>query len=164
MNEVVTGSYEQIVEAIKKIDTEHLRDTIPEEEGLITKVKEEQKVYFWVRVYLKEELADIQPGDDFEICYVPSGEKMITKFVAFGKKNLNRDLDSVIVNYDPEDDKKCLCIMVNEDEMKNSSDIPFIRTLFKTSPFFQYQVYRREQLVFSNLRTGVICDYIDCDF
>ena len=165
MNEVLVGSYDQLLEAIKKIDTSNLSDENPDYVNPInSKVLEEQKVYFWIRLYLKDELSDVKPGDDFEICYIKSGETLVTKFVAFGKKNLNRDLDNVIVNYDPEDDKKCLCLMVDEDEMKTSQKIPFIRTLFKTSPYFQFQVYRREELLFSNLRTGVICDYSDCDF
>jgi hypothetical protein len=162
MSEILVSSYEQLLDQIRKIDTENLSDDVPD--GAMMEIKESQKVYFWIRLYLKEELSDVHPGDDFEICYTPSGEVLITKFVTFGKKNLNRDLDNVIVNYDPEDDRKCLCLMVDEDEMKTSEKIPFIRTLFKTSSHFEFQVYRREQLLFSNLRTGVICDYSDCDF
>ena len=163
MSESLVSSYEQVLEAIRKIDTSDLTDDVPD--GVVMEVKETQKVYFWVRLYLKEELKDIQPGDDFEVCYTSSGETLIAKFVAFGKKNLNRDLDNVniIINYDPEDNPKCLCLMVDEDDMK-SEKIPFIRTLFKTSEYYQFQVYRRNELLFSNLRTGVICDYVDCDF
>ena len=161
------SSYEQLLQEIRKIDTSDLSDTHPDyDNGSNSRVIEEQKIYFWIRLYLKEELKDVKPGDEFEICYTQSGEKLVTKFVAFGKKNLNRDLDNanIIINYDPEDNPKCLCLMVDEDELKVSQKIPFIRTLFKTSPYFQFQVYRRDELVFTNLRTNIVCDYSDCDF
>ena len=160
MNEL-QSTYESIIDQIRSIDTSKLSDKI--ERDTATKIVEKQKVYFWIRLYLKEELGDITPGDDFEICYTPSGEKLTTKFVAFGKKNLNRDLDNVIVNYDPEDEPKTLCLMVDEDDMKADS-IPFIRTLFKMSSFFEFQVYRRNELTFTNKRTDFVCEYIDVDF
>lgn len=160
--ELKTSSiYDAIYDQIKNLDTTELPDSV--DEGVIYKEVEKQRVYFWIRLYLKNELSDIQIGDDFEICYKSSGEVLTTKFVAFGKKNLNRDLDNMIVNYDPEDNTKCLCLMVDENDFKLDT-IPFIRTLFKTSPYFEFQVYRREELIFSNKRTGIVCDYSDCDF
>ena len=161
-NELTISSiYESLIEQIKGIDTGDLTDDVKDE--IITKEIEKQKVYYWIRLYLKEEMSDLKIGDNFDITYTKSGEKLSGKFIAFGKKNLNRDLDNVIVNYDPEDNPKCLCIMVDEEEMK-SEKIPFIRTLFKTSTFFEYQVYRREELTFTNTRTLETCEYVDCDF
>jgi hypothetical protein len=153
--------YGSLIEQIKSIDTRNLSDNVSEE--VSSKIIEKQKIYFWIRLYLKDELSDIQPGDDFEICWTKSGEILVTKFIAFGKKNLNRDLDNVIVNYEPEDNPKCLCLMVDEEQFE-LDNIPFIRTLFKTSKYFEYQVYRREELTFKNKRTGELCDYVDCDF
>ncbi len=153
--------YDELIQVIRKIDTKDLSD----DAGVASsRIAEEQKVYFWIRLYLKEEMEDILPGDDFLITYSESGECLLTKFVAFGKKNLNRDLDQVIINYDPEDEKKTLCLMVDEESIKTSNEIPFIRTLFKTSKYFEYQVYRRSDLTFTNIRTGVSCEYIDADF
>jgi len=161
-NELTISSiYESLIEQIKGIDTGDLTDDVKDE--VITKEIEKQKVYYWIRLYLKEEMSDLKIGDDFDITYTKSCETLSGKFIAFGKKNLNRDLDNVIVNYDPEDNPKCLCIMVDEEEMK-SEKIPFIRTLFKTSTFFEYQVYRREELTFTNTRTLQTCEYVDCDF
>ena len=154
--------YEQLIEQIKSID-DNLEYTDVLSNVPVLKEIEKQKVYYWIRLYLKEELVDVNPGDDFEIRFQRSGETLMSKFVAFGKKNLNRDLDNVIVNYDPEDNPKCLCLMVDEEEMY-SEKIPFIRTLFKTSKFFEYQVYRREELTFTNMRTLVTTEYVDCDF
>jgi len=155
---------ELILQQIKSIDTKELSDVnLDYADTIFIKEVEKQKIYFWIRLYLKEEMSDLKIGDDFDITYTKSGETLSGKFIAFGKKNLNRDLDNVIVNYDPEDNPKCLCIMVDEEEMK-SEKIPFIRTLFKTSTFFEYQVYRREELTFTNTRTLQTCEYVDCDF
>ena len=164
-NELTISSiYESLIEQIKGIDTKDLSDThVDYADPITTKEIEKQKVYYWIRLYLKDEISDLKIGDDFDITYIRSGETLSGKFIAFGKKNLNRDLDNVIVNYDPEDNPKCLCIMVDEREMK-SEKIPFIRTLFKTSTYFEYQVYRREELTFTNTRTLETCEYVDCDF
>jgi hypothetical protein len=164
-NELTISSiYESLIEQIKGIDTKNLSDThVDYADPITTKEIEKQKVYYWIRLYLKDEISDLKIGDDFDITYIRSGETLSGKFIAFGKKNLNRDLDNVIVNYDPEDNPKCLCIMIDEEEMK-SEKIPFIRTLFKTSSFFEYQVYRREELTFTNTRTLQTCEYVDCDF
>ena len=164
-NELTISSiYESLIEQIKGIDTKDLSDThVDYADPITTKEIEKQKVYYWIRLYLKDEMSDLKIGDDFNISYTPSGETLSGKFIAFGKKNLNRDLDNVIVNYDPEDNPKCLCIMIDEEEMK-SDNIPFIRTLFKTSTYFEYQVYRREELTFTNTRTLQTCEYVDCDF
>jgi len=158
---------ELILQQIRSIDTKELSDVnLDYADTISIKEVEKQKIYFWIRLYLKEECSDIEPGDSIKITYNRSGEFLTTKFIAWGKKNLNRDLDNVIVNYDPEDDKKILCLMVDEDDLtkENSEKIPFIRTLFKTSTFFEFQVYRREDLLFSNERTGEYYEYVDCDF
>lgn len=153
--------YESLIEQIKEIDTKNLVDS--QENDIKSEIVEKQKVYFWIRLFLKEELADLEIGDDFELSYKISGESLVTKFIAFGKKNLNRDLDSQIVNYDPEDNKKVLTLMVDSDYFE-SDDLPFIRTLFKTSSYYQFQVYKRTDLVFKNVRTSEVVEYVDCDF
>jgi hypothetical protein len=159
---LTTGSiYESLIEQIKEINTEGLTDNVEKDPQM--KIIEKQKVYFWIRLILKEELDDIKIGDDFKITYKFSGENLMTKFIAYGKKNLNRDLDEELVSYDPEDDKKILTLMVDSDELE-SDKIPFIRTLFKTSSYYQFQVYKRSDLTFTNQRTDQDVEYIDCDF
>ena len=150
-----------MIEQIKEINTEGLTDNV--EKNPQMKIIEKQKVYFWIRLILKEELDDIKVGDDFKITYKFSGENLMTKFIAYGKKNLNRDLDEELVSYDPEDDKKILTLMVDSDELE-SDKIPFIRTLFKTSSYYQFHVYKRSDLTFTNQRTDQDVEYIDCDF
>jgi hypothetical protein len=155
--------YDSLVEQIKKIETDELSDNINDEIE-ISEV-EKQKVYIWLRVFLKDELTDIKEGDNFKIEYSPSGEFLLTKFIAFGKKNSYKDADDYTqIQMITEDDPKVLCLMVDENEIQNSQEIPFIRTLFKISRHFEYQVYRREELTFTNVRTGDLIDYIDCEF
>lgn len=153
--------YETLIEQIKDISTDDLLDS--DDEDIQMKIIEKQKVYFWIRLFLKEELDDLEVGDDFEICYRLSGETLKTKFIAFGKKNLNRDLDNEVISYDREDDNSVLTLMVDSDDLEKS-DIPFIRTLFKTSPYYQFQVYRRSDLTFTNNRNQQEVEYIDCQF
>lgn len=160
-NVVLSGMYSNIIESIRNInDTDMVYD---DNYDISVNIVEKQKVYLWIRLYLKEEIEDINIGDDFTIKYIPNGDEIVAKFIAYGKKNLNRDLDNMIINYDPEDNRKCLCLMVDEEDI-SSDKTKFIRTLFKTSKFYQFQVYRRTDLIFTNIRTNSSVDYIECDF
>ena len=155
------GRYDNLVEQIKTIDTEVVKDwnknTDPD-----MKILEEQKVYIWIRLYLKEE-SDVEIGDDIFMTYTPSGEKLETKFICFGKEGMEKDNDG-LVNWNSEENKKVLCLMVDQDKINKGTDIPFIRTLFKSSIHYQYQLMRREELLFINNRTGETLDYFDCDY
>jgi hypothetical protein len=158
------GRYDNLVEQIKTIDTEEVKDwdknTDPD-----MKVIEEQKVYIWIRLYLKEE-CDVQEGDDIFMTYKPSGEKLETKFICYDKTSLSKDHDDLekITNFNPEDDKKVLCLMVNQEHVNKNTDIPFIRTLFKSGIHYEYQLVKRDELIFINSRTNEILDYFDCDY
>ena len=90
--------YDIIYEQVKNIDTSTIDDS-KYQEGSLFKVIEPQRVYIWIRVYLKEELSDINIGDDFEIKYLTSGESIMTKFICYSKKNLNKNVDDDIINY-----------------------------------------------------------------
>ena len=155
------GIYEDILNQIRNLDTDEL--SYNTDNDLQVKEIEKQKVYLWIRILLKDVVEDLQTGDDFEITYLPKKEKITSKFIAFGKRNLNRDLDNAVINYDPEDDTKILCLMVDESQLE-SNRIPFIRSLFKTSKYFEYQVYRRVDLEFRNTRTQQVYEYLDVDF
>lgn len=152
---------DKIIEEIKNIDEKSISNDISTNPS--TRIIESQKIYIWIRIYLKEEV-DVLEGDEYKMEYIPSGENLTTKFVSFGKKNLNRDHQDQIINFDPEVDRKILCLMVDENEINTRKDIPFIRTLFKTSRFYDYQVIRRSDLTFTNQRTQNCPEYIDCDF
>jgi hypothetical protein len=156
------GRYDNLVEQIKTIDTEVVKDWDKNVDTAM-KVLEEQKVYIWIRLYLKEE-SDVQVGDEIFMTYKPSGEKLSTIFVCYGKTDLGKDHEDEMINYNPEDDKKIICLMVNQDTINKGVDIPFIKTLFKTSIHYQEQLMKRSDLLFINSRTSETLDYFDCDY
>ena len=165
MSDITTIGYlEDLVEQVKSLDTTGLSDKISKEEKKIKQVVEEQKVYFWIRLYLKEEDSNLVIGDDISIKWTPTGEELKTKFICYGKTGLQKDYDEEIVNYNSEDDKKVLCLMVDEGQVNYNEDIPFVRTLFKVGRHFEYQLVKRSELLFVNDRNGMILDYFDCDF
>jgi len=165
MSDITTIGYlEDLVEQVKTLDTTDLSDEISKEEQEIKQVVEEQKVYFWIRLYLKEEDSNLVIGDDISIKWTPTGEELKTKFICYGKTGLQKDYDEEIVNYNSEDDKKVLCLMVDEGQVNYNEDIPFVRTLFKVGRYFEYQLVKRSELLFINDRNGMILDYFDCDF
>lgn len=127
------------------------------------KIAEEQKVYFWIRLYLKEEDNNATIGDDISIEYIHSGEKIDTKFIYYGKTGLNKDEDG-IVNFTGDDDKKVLCLMIDEKVVNFSEDIPFIRTMFKNSRHYEYQLVKRDEIIFRNKKNGEILNYYDVDW
>lgn len=155
--------YDLIAQQVKNINTKDLSEDV--DQSPVYNQIEKQRVYVWIRLFIKDELSDLKEGDNFSITYLESGEQMITKFICFGKKNSfkdSQDLNQVQIVTD--DDPKCLCLMVDEEDIQNGEHVPFIRSLFKTSKHFEYQVYRRDDLQFKNERTGQIVEYIDCDF
>ena len=165
MSDITTIGYlEDLVEQVKTLDTTELSDEISKEEQEIKQVVEEQKVYFWIRLYLKEEDSNLVIGDDISIKWTPTGEELKTKFICFGKTGLQKDYDEEIVNYNSEDDKKVLCLMVDEGQVNYNENIPFVRTLFKVGRHFEYQLVKRSELLFVNDRNGMILDYFDCTF
>jgi hypothetical protein len=153
---------EKLVEQVKDIDTDELSDEVDNESS--TKVIEEQKIFFWVRLYLSEEDPNINIGDDVNIEWSHSGEKLKTKFAAYGKEGVNKDQGDEMTNYNPEDDKRILCLMIDTKMVNFNDDIPFIRTLFKTGYHYEYQLVKRNELTFTNERNGMVLDYFDCDF
>lgn len=155
-----------LVEAIKNIDTDESVSGkwVYDEITSTSRVVEEQKVYFWIRLYLKEENPNVQIGDDITLTWTISGEKLEIKFAAYGKAGLERDHHGQVTNYNPEDDKRVLCILVDSNQVNFNDDIPFIRTLFKTGYHYDYQLVKREELQFIVKRNGIVLDYYDCDF
>lgn len=156
---------QQVVDAIKNIDTdsESSNKWVYDMETTST-IIEEQKIYFWIRLYLKDENPNIQIGDDVIINWIPSGERLTTKFVSYSKVGLERDHVGEMTNFNPEDDKKVLCLLIDTKSVNFNDDIPFIRTLFKTGYHYEYQLIKREELQFVVGKNGVILDYYDCDF
>ena len=162
MSDIKTMTYlDVLADQIRKIDTTDLSDV---SEEVVSKVTEEQRVYFWIRLYSKDEDINVEIGDDISINWTQSGEKLVTKFICYGKQGLNADHHDEMINYNPDDDKKCLCLMIDNKMVNFNDDIPFIRTLFKTGYHYEYQLVRRDELQFIIDKNGMILDYYDCDF
>jgi hypothetical protein len=154
---------EHLIDQIKEIDVTKIKEDGDFE--VRTKIVEGQKVYFWIRVYLKEEDNSLSPNDDISIRYAITGEILNVKFICYNKSILTQDHDPNVVNYNPEDDRKVLCLMVDSERInKDSEDIPFIRTLFKIGRHYEYQLLKREDLEIVIEKNGQILDYFDIDF
>ena len=154
--------YDDIAEQAKKIELDKVNfaneDFVPK-----SKIVQKQAVFLWIRVYLKEDL-DIQPNSDIFINYSPTGEKLQCKFICFAKKGLEKDHQDEVVNYTDEDDKRVLCLMVDEERINiHNEDIPFIKTLFKIGRYYQPNVFKRSDLTITNDSDEII-DYFDIDF
>ena len=158
----ITPTYLDIIaDEIRLLDTQNLSNDF---ELVATSVTiEEQKTYFWIRVFLNEEDPNLIPGDEISIEWTPTQERLDTKFIAWAKSGLERDHQGV-TNYNPEDDKRILCLMIEDRAVNQNPHIPFLRTLFKAGHFFEYQLMKREELLFINKRNGHILDYFDCSF
>lgn len=163
MNQLqTTPTYlELIADEIRLLDTQDLGNDF---ELVATSVTiEEQKTYFWIRVFLNEEDPNLLPGDQIFIEWVPTQERLETIFIAWAKSGSERDREGV-TNYNTQDDKRTLCLMIEDRAVNQNPDIPFLRTLFKAGHFFEYQLMKREELLFINKRNGHILDYFDCSF
>lgn len=153
--------YEFIQEQIMDLETEDLTDEVSDDVQIdITP----EKIYFWTRLYLKDENPNIEIGDWVNITYTTSGEKLKTQFFAYGKTGLDKNHQDELINFNSEDDKKVLCFMVDEKFINESDEIPFIRTLFKLGRHYEYQLVKRDELQFVVEKNGIILDYYDCEF
>jgi hypothetical protein len=154
---------DQLTEQIMKIDTKEV-DFSNVGDDIQVKETEKSMVYLWIRLYLKDEISNIINGDKINIKW--EREEVETTFIGFNKKGLIQDNDGII-NADLEDDKTGLILMIDERMVKDprlSAAQPFIRSLFKESPYYEYQVYRRDDLKFINQKTGESLEYIDASF
>jgi hypothetical protein len=111
----------------------------------------------------------VEVGSDITICHKPNRsedvvEELETKFICFGKKNMDRDYEGEITGYNSEDDEKCLCLMIDSSKVNFNDEIPFIRTLFKTGYHYEYQIMRRTELLFIDKKNNITLDYFDCTF
>ncbi len=120
---------------------------------------EKQKTLLWIRVYLKSEL-DINPNDSVSLEYAPTSEKISTRFVCYGKTGADKDGGEFISSYNPEDDKKVLCLSVESDTLNDS--VSTIRAMFKNTIYFEYQLLRRNELIFTY--NGSTIEYYDTEF
>ncbi len=71
--------YDFVREQLMDVETDELSDDASEVQIEITP----EKVYFWTRVYLKDEDSKVKIGDTVWLEYTPSGERLETKFIAY---------------------------------------------------------------------------------
>jgi hypothetical protein len=153
---------DNIIESAKSIDVEKI-DYTNIDFNPQNQIIEQQKVYFWIRIYLKDEL-DIEPNTDITLTYTPENESLQTKFICYAKKGHEKNAQENVVNYNPEDDKRILCLMVDADRIdKHSDDIPFIRTLFKISRWYQPQILRLSEIKITDSNERDF-EFYDIDF
>jgi hypothetical protein len=120
---------------------------------------ERQKTFLWIRLYLNNEV-NLQPNDTVSINY--SIEQLDTKFVCYAKTGSEKDEGEFINHYNPEDDKRVLCLMVDHGDLETNSLIPTIRSLFKNTIWYRYNLLKRDELTFTH--NGKVLEYYDTEF
>src|SRR5690606_32402188 len=105
----------------------------------------------------------IQKGDEIRVKYNPTGEYIDLTFATYNKKGMDRDKIG-ITDYISGDDKTVLCLMVDIEEVNKSINIPFLRTLFKSSKWYQHQLLRRTDLSFIIKENNQEFEYFSVDF
>lgn len=151
---------QNIITEVKKVDVDKINFD-KEDFNATSRVIQKQRVYIWIRLYLKNEIK-ITPETLVQIEY-NGQEKLDTHFMFFGKKGLERDKDGEIVNFDPEDDTKVLCLMVDVEKIdKDNENIPFMKTLFKLGKFYKPQIIKKSDFNFKVGETNL--DFYDIDF
>jgi hypothetical protein len=156
--------YDYLSEQVRELELDKL-DFVNEDYDYVKTKIDKQKVYFWIRVYLNEEM-NIEPGENINIKYSVSGETLSTKFICYSKSGTatNSEEDG-ISQFNAEDDKRVLCLMVDEEKINyDSEDIPFIRTLFRIGRFFDFALLKRNDLVLTTETTNETLEYYDIEF
>lgn len=114
-------------------------------------IKNKQREFFWIRVYLKKEDEAFEPGDEIILNLKPKNETLKVVFGSYEKKGLYRDFDKEVVSYQTEEDKKVLCCMVDYEKInKDSEDIPNLRTFFKSSKYYQENLFLKEDFIITH--------------
>lgn len=150
---------DSIIEEIKRIETEEIKDfeVVPKVKVEIT---QKSKIYFWIRLYLKNEL-EIKQGDKVIINWNIYNEKIETQFFSFSKKGLDKDHLEEITFGNLQDDKKTLLLMVDSDDINYGKEVENLRKLFKLSHHFKDEIIRHDELEF--IHNNVNLDYYDLD-
>ena len=146
---------EEILEQVKNIDITKISDEVNPKTR--SQIIEKQKVYFWIRLYLREEDQILDPNDTVNIRYTHSGEILETKFICYNKSILTQDADPNVVNYNPEDDKKVLCLMVDADSNFEKS-LGYMNARKYNMPVYHMASSVPEQIFAGSLPTTVVFD------
>ena len=124
------------------------QDQLSDERKTEVNIIENQLEFFWIRIYLSEEDDRFEPGDEITLELKPKNESLKITFGSYEKKGLYKDFDESVINYESEDDKKVLCCMVDYNKInKNSEDIPNLRTFFKSSRYYQENLFLKKDFL-----------------
>jgi GTPase involved in cell partitioning and DNA repair len=80
---------------------------------------------------------------------------MFTNYDKVGKTGTQSD---ELEEYESEEDKKVLCLLVNITELHKSKEHDYIRTLFRKSKYYEERLLKRKDLVFSTNHTNFMQD------
>ena len=152
-----SGLVEQLNGMLNNISEEQIAEMSDDN---VTEIKtiSEQKQYFWIRIYLKEEDTELEQGDEIKIKYLPTNEELEMLFGGYEKEGMNRDFDDEVSNYTNKSDKTILCCMIDVERVnKNSEDIPLLRTFFKNSRYYENNIFLKKEI-------KVVCEGKDLDF
>lgn len=128
-----------------------------------TNVTEESKVFSWIRVYLNEEYENIKKGDVVKLRYNLTGEICDLIFGSYNMVGSNKDTDGdVLTDYNSEEDKKVLCLMVDIKSIENDKTLPLIRTLFRQSKWYAFNLLKLNDI--SILHNEKELPYYSIDF
>jgi hypothetical protein len=163
-SQIVDKSYiNDIVEQAKQINLDNAKYEDTSQFKPRTKIVEEQKEYFWIRLYLNNEI-ELTPNTDITIQYLLSGEKLNTKFICYDKTGSNKNSEGEVVNYIADDNKKILCLMIDAEKInKHNEDIPFLKTLFRIGRYYEAQILRINDLLIED-QNGNKLEFFDIDF
>jgi len=141
------GYQEGLLQELEKAVAHQDIDTWGEEADVKINEVEKAKVFIWTRVYLKEERDNIKRGQIIKLKYVPTNEEIEMVFGAYEKEGLNKDFDDEVTNYISKDDKKILCCMIDQNRInKDSIDIPNLRTFFRSSRYYEENLFFKRDL------------------
>lgn len=150
---------DEILNKLKNVNLNDISFGEDEEDyDILNQIVDKQLVFTWSRLLINEEIEDLQIGDEIIMSYKYSDLTLELKFGAFAKVTEVSSTEEGVTEYITEDDKRVLCLMVNEEYLKDAK-YSTISRLFKRSKFFEYLTIQKGDLVFKNKRTNEPIDF-----
>lgn len=146
------------LEPKKHFETEQDLEDFKREREVSASIVEKQVTYIFFRLSFLEDMDGFTPGDRIEMRYTPNDEVLVAEFASYNKTGFERDKDgNIVTNYNPEDDKKILCLMVDEED-KDSPNIPTLRSMFP-GKYYENVFMLKSDLVFTSLKDDQVLNY-----
>src|ERR1022692_3059970 len=84
---------DDVVDHIKELDISEVNFSTKKERDTVVRVIEGQKIFFWIRLYLKEEY-NLNADDNIIIKY--RNENLNAKYICYAKQGFDKDRDEDI--------------------------------------------------------------------